>query len=80
MLRLRFQRSVLVRGLGLVVWRQPKRIRSSAPRAGKWNAMTEDTWEKVWAHRRSKAPLLGRVRADGVDCHRNLPACMHAGS
>ena len=23
--------------------------------------------------RRSKAPLLGRARGGGVDCHRNLP-------
>ena len=28
--------------------------------AGEWNATAEGTWEKVWAHRRSKLPLLGR--------------------
>ena len=30
--------------------------------AGEWNAMAEGTQEKVWAHRRSKVQLLGRVR------------------
>ena len=34
--------------------------------------MAEGTWEKVWTHRRSKAPLLGRGRGGGVDIHRNL--------
>ena len=33
--------------------------------AGEWNATAEGTWEKVWAHRRSKAPLLGRARGGG---------------
>ena len=42
--------------------------------AGEWNAMAEGTWEKVWASRRSKAPLLGRERGGGADHHRNLPA------
>ena len=45
---------------------------------GEWNAMAEGTREKVWAHRRSKVPLLGRVRAGGEDRHRNLPACTWA--
>ena len=37
-LRLRLQRSVPGRGLGLAVWRQPKGIRSSVPQAGEWYA------------------------------------------
>lgn len=40
---------------------------------GEWKAMTEGTREKVWACRRSKAPLLVRVRVGGADGHRNLP-------
>ena len=33
----------------------------------------EGTGEKVWAHRRSKTPLLGRVRGRGAAGQRNLP-------
>ena len=42
--------------------------------------MVEGTWEKVWTCRRGRAPLLGRVRGEGADCHRKLPAPerMHA--
>ena len=29
-------------------------------RAGEWKAAIEGTREKVWTHRRGKAPLLGR--------------------
>ena len=47
---------------------------SSVLQVGEWNATAEGTWEKVWARRRSKAPLLGRVRGGGADHHRNLPA------
>ena len=39
MLRLRIQRSVPGRGLGLVVWRQPKGLRIRAPQAGEQYAM-----------------------------------------
>ena len=35
-LRLRLQRSVPRRGLGLTVWRQPKGLRSRAPWEGEW--------------------------------------------
>ena len=42
--------------------------------------MAEGTWKKVWAHRRGKAPLLGRERGGGVDCHRNLLAHARLGS
>ena len=45
--------------------------------AGEWNAMAEGTWEKIWACRRSKVPLLGRVRGGGTDHHRNLPMNAH---
>ena len=42
--------------------------------AGEWNTMVEGTWEKVWAHRRSKVLFLGKTRGGGADNHRNLPA------
>ena len=61
-LRLRLQRSVLGRGLGLTVWKQLEGLGSGAPRAGEWSATAEGNWEEVWAHRRSKVPLLGRAR------------------
>ena len=48
--------------------------------AGEWNTTTEGTWEKVWVHRRSKVPLLERVRGGGVDCHKNLPKNVFSGS
>ena len=77
-------RSVPGRGLELAVWRQPKALRSTVPWVEEWCAtwgveyLSRKTWEKVWACRRSKAPLLGRVRRTGVDRHRNLPThvCM----
>ena len=65
MLRLRLQRSVLGRGLGLAMWRQPEGLGSSVPWAGKQGTINKGTWEEVWSHRRSKAPLLGRVRVGG---------------
>ena len=36
--------------------------------------------EEVWAHRKSKAPLLVRARGQGADHHRNLFPCPHTGS
>ena len=36
--------------------------------------MAEGTQEKVRICRRRKTPLLGRVRGDGADRHRKLPA------
>ena len=72
-LRLKLQRSVPGRGLGLAVWRQPERLWSGMPQAGEWNATAEGTQEEVWACRRNKVPLLGRARGGGVDSHRNLP-------
>ena len=47
---------------------------SSVLWAEEWNTTAEGTWKKVWANRRSKEPLLGRVRGGGVEHHRNIPA------
>ena len=41
---------------------------------GELNATAEGTWEKVWARRRGKVPLLGRARGGGADSHRKLSA------
>ena len=40
--------------------------------------MAEETQEKVWVCRKSKAPLLGRERGGGEALHGNLPVrtCM----
>ena len=62
------------------MWGQPEGLRSSVLRAGEWNSIAEGTRKKVWACKRSKVPLLGRVRRGGVDCHKNLPAQVCAGS
>ena len=64
-MRLRLQRSVPGRGLGLAMWGQPEEPRSSVPWAGEWNTRAEGTREKVWANGRSKVPFLGRVRGGG---------------
>ena len=48
--------------------------------AGEWNTVAEGTQEKIWAHRRSKVPLLGREGGGGVDLHRNLPVHPSVGS
>ena len=44
--------------------RQPEGLGSSVPRAVEQSARAKGTWEEVWAHRRSKAPLLGRARGE----------------
>jgi len=78
-LRLRLWRSVPGRGLGLVVWRQTKGLRSRVPLAGEW-------YTKGWgaeSHgrgnlgegpdcRRGKAPLLGGTGGGGASHHRKL--------
>ena len=46
----------------------------------KWNATANGTQEEVWACRKSKMPLLGRVRGGGVDYHRNVFPCAHTDS
>ena len=71
-LRLRLQRSLPGRGIRLAVWRQPEGLGSGVPQAGEQSAIAEGTQDKVWAYRRNKVPLLGRVRGRGVDHHRNL--------
>ena len=48
--------------------------------APEWSTVAEGTKERVWAHRRIKAPLLGRMRGEGVYHNKNLPAHMHMGS
>ena len=64
-LRLRLWQSVPRRGLGLAVWRQPAGLGSSVPWVREWDTTAKGTWEEVWAHRRSKVPLLGRARGEG---------------
>ena len=63
-LRLRLQRSVSRRELGLAVWKQPEGLESSTPRAGEQSTPAEGTRE-VWSHRKSKEPLLGRQVEEG---------------
>ena len=62
-LRHRLQRLVPWRGLGLAEWRHPEGLESGVPWAGEQSATTKGAQEGAWAHRRSKVPLLGRVRA-----------------
>ena len=50
---------------------------SQTPQAREWNARVEGTREEVWTCRRSKVPLLGRVRGGGADNHRNLFPCTY---
>ena len=76
-LRLRLWKSIPGRVLGLAVWGQTEGLRIGVLQTGEWNARAEGTREEVWAHRRSKVPLLGRVRGGGADCHRNLPMQAH---
>ena len=79
-LRLRLWRSGLGRGLGLAVWGEPKGLRSAVPWAGEqcatgWGVEHQGRGNpgEGLDGRRSKVPLLGRVRGGGADCHRNLP-------
>ena len=61
-LRLRLQRSVPGRGLGLVAWSQPEGLG-----AEERNVTAKGTQEEVWACRRSKVTLLvGSERRRGV--------------
>ena len=64
-LRLKLQRSVPGRELGLAVWIQFEGLGGGVPRAEEQSAIAEGTWEEVWASRRSKVPLLGRARKGG---------------
>ena len=63
-----------------VGWRPPEGLGSSVLRAGEENATAEGTCEEVWASKRGKAPLLGKVRGGGSDSHGNLFPCTHVGS
>lgn len=73
-LRLRLWRSVLGRGLGLTVWRQPEGLGSGVPRAGEWSTTAEGTQEEVYTCSRSKTPLLWRARKGGLD-HIGISLC-----
>ena len=64
---LRLQRSILGRGLGLTVWRQPEGLESSVSWAEDQSTTAEGALEKTWAHKRSKVILLGKVRGRGVE-------------
>ena len=70
-LRLRLQRSVSGRGLGLAVWKQPEGARKWCAKGWELTATAKGTREEAWACRRSKAPLLGRTREGGVDLSMN---------
>ena len=48
-----------------------RELGSCVPRDGEQSTTAKRTWEKVWAHRRSKAPLLGRER-EGTNHHGNI--------
>ena len=61
------------------MWKQPEGLGISVPWSSEWNATAEGTRDEVWAHRRSKSPLLGRMKGV-VDLHRNLLPCACAGS
>jgi len=64
---------------GVAVWGQPEGLRCAVPRAGEWDATPEGTREEVWAHRRGKAPLMGRGEEKGRR-HRKLPVHAHVGT
>ena len=57
------------------MWRQYEGLGSGMPRAGEWIARAEGTWELVWAHLRSKVPLLGKAGGGEADIHRNIFLC-----
>ena len=50
------------RGLGLAAWSQNAELGSCAPWARVQSTIAEGTQKEVWAHRSSKASLLGRSR------------------
>ena len=79
-LRLRLQRSVPGKGLGLTVWRQSERAREQCTKAWGAKHYSQRKLEEVWGLRRSKAPLLGKARGAGPDCHRNAFLCTHMDS
>ena len=56
----------------MAVWRQLEGLGNSMPWVCEQNTTAKGTWKDVWAHRRSKAPLWGRVRGRGEEHHRNF--------
>ena len=60
---------------GLAVWSQPKELGSSAPKAGEQSATAKGNQEEVWAHRRSRVPLLGRAERGVEHRYRNTFPC-----
>lgn len=56
----------------MAVWRQLEQLGSSVPWAREPSTIAEGSWEEVWDHRSSKAPLLGRVTGGKADHHRNI--------
>ena len=50
----------------MAVWRQLEGLESGVPWAGEQSTTVKGAWKRAWAHRRSKAPLLGRARGGGV--------------
>ena len=78
MLRLRLWRSVPGKGLESVVWRQPKEQCATGREAVCYGLGSGMPWQrKCGTHRKSNAPLLGRMRGEGEDHHRKLPAPEH---
>ena len=56
------------------------------PNTEEGNAIAQGTWEKVWTHRRGKAPLLGRGEEEGQAVIGNslcwsmhMPVCLDGG-
>ena len=63
----------------MAVWRQLKMLGNSLPWAREKNKTAERTQEEVWAHKRSKAPLLGtRRRRGGTTIGTSFSAHMQA--
>ena len=64
----------------MAVWRQTTGLENITQWAGEQGTTADGNWEEVWAHRRSKAPLLGRARGGGTKSHWNLFPYAHADS
>ena len=75
-LRHRLWRSVMERGLGLAAWSQNAELGSCASWARVKSTIAEGTQKEVWAHRSSKASLLGRSRGRVADDQRNIFLCV----
>ena len=74
-LRLRLQRSVPGKGLGLAVWRQPEGLRSSVPWAGEHSTIAKGAQEEASAHRRAKVPFGGGARGGGEGPPKSIFLC-----